>query len=122
VTLNAAVKPKSEGFKTAQYEDDFYDWCRLRSGDVLQANANLAAEYGASWYGPGWYWDPWFDAWAFPYDWGWGYYSPFFGYGGCGFYPYGGGFGGRGFGGRGFGGGGFHVGGGFHGGGGGHGR
>jgi FecR-like protein len=125
-----AAKPKSKGFKTAQYQDDFYSWCRLRSEYVLQANAELQAEYGGADYGPGWYWNPWFDAWAFPYDWGWGYYSPF-GFGGYGFYPYGGygyggyGFGYRGrgyprpgFGGRGFGGGGFRRGGGFRGGGG----
>lgn len=128
VTLNTAVNPKSKRFKTAQYQDDFYDWCRLRSENVLQANAAMAAQYGTNWYGPSWYWDPWFDAWAFPYDWGWGYYSPFFGYGfpyrygGFGFgygrgFGYGHGFGWRGFGGhghggRGFGGGGFHGGGG----------
>jgi uncharacterized membrane protein YgcG len=131
VTLNSNIKPMEKDFKPAQYGGDFYDWCRLRSENVLEANAALAAQYGSNWYGPGWYWDPWFDAWAFPYDWGWGYYSPFFGYGfrygygGFG-YGYGRGFGGRGFGGRGFSGGGLRGGGfgggGFHGGGGGHGR
>ena len=71
VTLNSGIKPKEKDFKPAQYEGDFYDWCRLRSENVLEANAALAAQYGSNWYGPGWYWDPWFDAWAFPYDWGW---------------------------------------------------
>ncbi len=144
VTLNASAKVKSKGFKASQYKDDFYSWSSLRSAYVLQANANLATEDGGDSYGPNWYWDQSFGAWAFPYDWGWGFYSPFFGYGGFGgyggygYYPYGRGFGGRGYGGRGyggygggrgyggrgfggggFGGGGFHGGGVFHGGGGG---
>lgn len=91
VTLNSDVKPKARYFKTAQYEDDFYDWCRLRSENVLEANAALADQYGAN-YGPNWYWDPWFNAWAFPFDWGWEFYSPFpfYGYGyGAPFYGYG---------------------------------
>lgn len=132
--LSAGAKPKKKGFKEARYEDDFYKWTRLRSADILQANNELAATYGAE-YAPAWSWDPWFDGWAFPYYWGAGFYSPFWGYGGYGFYPYGfggirpgyrPGFYGRGFAG-GFHGGGFHgggFGGGFHGGGfgGGHGR
>jgi hypothetical protein len=129
LTLNSAVKPKAKGFKTAQYEDDFYNWSKLRSGYLLEADAELADQYSG--YPPYWYWDPWFGAWAFPFDWGWGFYSPFYGwgapfYGGWGYgwgWGYGRGpWGPRGFrpgGGRaGFVGGGFHGVGGFHGGGG----
>ena len=79
VAVNSA-KPKSNYFKPAQYQDSFYDWSRLRSQDVLQANAALADQYGDGSYGPDWYWDPGFGAWAFPFDWGWGFYSPFFAY------------------------------------------
>lgn len=131
VTLSPDLKPKAKHFKTAQYENDFYNWSRLRSGDILEANAALASEYGTGFYGPGWYWDPWFDSWAFPFDWGWGFYSPFFGYGA----PFYGGFGYGGYGPRGgpingprggpiYGGGfgGIRGGGGFHGGGGGGGH
>ena len=145
LTLNEDLKPKPRGFDVSKTEnnDDFYSWSKLRSGYVLEANAEMASQYEG--YAPTWYWDPWFSAWAFPFDWGWGFYSPFwgygapfyggFGYGGFGYGGYGygyghfgphgigphpvdrGGFEGRGFGGGGFHGGGF-GGGGFHGGGG----
>ena len=154
LNLNAEPKPKPKSFNVSKTEsnDDFYSWSKLRSGYVLEANAEMAAQYDG--YPPAWYWDPWFSAWAFPFDWGYGYYSPFWGYGapfygGFGYGPWGygygyghfgphgfgphpvgrGGFEGHGFGGEGFHGGGFHGGGfgggGFHGGGGfggGHGR
>jgi hypothetical protein len=100
VALNSA-KPKVKRFNDKNYEDNFYDWSRVRSENVLQANAALSAQadqYGYGPYAPEWYWDPWFGSWAFPFDWGIGYYSPFFayppfygyGYGGYGFYgsPY----------------------------------
>jgi hypothetical protein len=149
LALNADLNPKPKGFNVSKAEsnDDFYSWSKLRSGYVLEADAELASQYDG--YPPAWYWDPWFSAYAFPFDWGYGFYSPFWGYGapfyggwgygpwgygygyghfgphGFGPHPVGHGFGDHGFGGahgRGFGGGGFHGGGfgggGFHGGGG----
>src|SRR5579862_4614583 len=63
--------------------DDLYNWSRLRSEYLAEANNQLAGEYSYAGYGPGWYWNPY----------GWGYtfigadpfYSPF----GWGFYPFG---------------------------------
>jgi hypothetical protein len=139
-----AVKPQS--FDKNRSHDDLYNWSSLRSQYLGEANVDLAAQYaGAGGFNPGWYWDSSF----YGYDWIPGGYDPFFSPFGFGFYSpyylYGGGFVyGRGFYGRGFGnrggygfsgarggafrggagarGGGFHGGGGgggFHGGGGG---
>jgi hypothetical protein len=151
------VKPK--GFDKNRSEDDLYNWSSLRSDYLGEANVDLAAQYasygpGFGGFNPGWYW----DADMYAYDWlpgggpfwspfGFGFYSPYYLYGGG--FVYGRGFYGRGYGyhggygfsgvhgayagghavaGGGFGGGGFHGGGGgggFHGGGGGgggHGR
>jgi hypothetical protein len=141
------VKP--QGFDKNQSQDDLYKWSSLRSQYLGQANVDLAAQYAG--YGgafnPGWYW----DSSLYAYDWlpggwdpffspfGFGFYSPYYLYGGG--FVYGRGFWGRGYGyrggygfsgvhggyrggavgghavGGGFGGGGFHGGGG---GGGGH--
>jgi hypothetical protein len=147
------AKPK--GFDKNHSEDDLYNWSSLRSNYLGEANVNLAAQYasygpGFGGFNPGWYW----DADMYAYDWlpgggpfwspfGFGFYSPYYLYGGG--FVYGRGFYGRGYGyrggygfsgvrgagvggravaGGGFGGGGFHGGGGggFHGGGGGGGR
>lgn len=140
-----AVKPQS--FDKNRSHDDLYNWSSLRSQYLGEANVDLAAQYaGAGGFNPGWYWDSSF----YGYDWipggydpffspfGFGFYSPYYLYGGG--FVYGRGFYGRGFGNRGGygfsgarggafrggagarGGGGFHGGGGgggFHGGGGG---
>jgi hypothetical protein len=144
------VKPN--GFDKSHSEDDLYNWSSLRSQYLGEANIDLAAQYagygpGFGGFDPGWYW----DAGLYSYDWlpgggpfwspfGFGFYSPYYLYGGG--FVYGRGFYGRGYGyrgGYGFsgargagvggraiasgGGGGFHGGGGggggFHGGGGG---
>jgi hypothetical protein len=142
------VKP--QGFDKNRSQDDLYKWSSLRSQYLGEANVDLAAQYAG--YGgafnPGWYW----DSSLYAYDWlpggwdpffspfGYGFYSPYYLYGGG--FVYGRGFYGRGYGyrggygfsgvhggyrggavgghavgGGGFGGGGFHGGGG---GGGGH--
>jgi hypothetical protein len=143
-------KPKGFDKKASESGDDLYKWSDLRSDYLGEANVDLAAEYasygpGFGGFYPGWYWDS--DLYA--YDWlpgggpfwspfGFGFYSPYYLYGGG--FVYGRGFFGRGYGGfrggygfsgvRGAGvdgrevaGGGFHGGGfgggGFHGGGGG---
>jgi hypothetical protein len=145
------AKPK--GFDKDRSKDDLYNWSSLRSDYLGEANVDLAAQYasygpGFGGFNPGWYW----DADMYAYDWlpgggpfwspfGFGFYSPYYLYGGG--FVYGRGFYGRGYGyrggygfsgvhgayaggravaGGGVGGGGFHGGGGgggFHGGGGG---
>lgn len=121
----AQEKPKSFNTDVAQ-TDNLYDWSRLRSEYLADANNQMAGEYAYAGYTPGWYWDPY--GWDYTYFGAGPFYSPF----GWGFYPlgwgwggwYGGGwYGGRYFRGpyRGAGPAGFHGGGEFHGGGGFHG-
>jgi len=68
-------------------EDDLYQWSKLRSEYVSEANMSSAQTIVVNnpwwWYGTGWYWNPWFDSWAFvpgggflysPF--GFGFYSP----------------------------------------------
>jgi hypothetical protein len=144
-----AVKPV--GFDKDRSQDDLYRWSSLRSQYLGEASVDLAAQYagygpayGYGGFAPGWDWDPY----LYSYDWipgggpffspfGFGFYSPYYLYGGG--FVYGRGFYGRGVGfGGGYGyrggygfrggavssgglhsGGGFSGGGGFHGGGGG---
>lgn len=143
---------KPQRFDKDLAQDDLYNWSSLRSQYLGQANVDLAEQYaGASGFYPGWYW----AGYPFGYTWlpgdglfwnpfGYGFYSPYYLYGGGfiygrygrGIYPYRGAYGrlvgggyvrggtyarpsasfGGGHAGGGFGGGG---GGGFHGGGGG---
>jgi hypothetical protein len=132
VALAEGVREKTANFDSHPTDDALYNWSKLRSQYLAEANNQIAGEYAYEpGFNPGWYWDPYM--WDYTYlgmnpfysPFGWGFY-PWGGFGG-GFGFYGGGFyGGRGFygGGRGFAGGGFHGGGGggFHGGGGGGGR
>jgi hypothetical protein len=118
--------------------DPLYKWSSLRSDYLGQANLNLAEEYaGYPGFYPGWYWAGYGYTWLpgaglFWSPFGYGFYSPYYLYGGGfiygrygrGFYPYHGGYAVRG---EGFRGGGASFreagagGGGFHGGaGGGH--
>ena len=139
------VRPQSFNKNQAESQDDLYRWSSLRSEYLGEANIDLAEEYaGASGFYPGWYWagGPYGYTWLpgdglFWNPYGYGFYSPYYLYGGGfiygrygrGGYPYRGGFGYRGspavgnVRGEGFHGGGegFHGGGGggFHGGGGG---
>ena len=142
LALNAAPM-KEQGFKRddAQYTDTLYNWSNLRAEYLGEANLSLAQEYAGgegvyAGYGAGWAYDPA----LYGYTWlpgdglffspfGYGFYSPFYLYGGGfvygrGFYGgggYRGGYYGR-LGGAavgGFHGGGTAGGGGFHGGGGG---
>jgi len=124
--------------------DQLYKWSSLRSDYLGQANLSLAEEYaGYPGFYPGWYWAGYGYTWLpgaglFWNPFGYGFYSPYYLYGGGfiygrygrgGFYPNHGGYavrgegfrgGDAGFRGAGASGGGFHGGeGGFHGGGGG---
>jgi len=136
------VKPQH--FDKDKSQDDLYRWSSLRSEYLGEANVNLAEEYaGVSGFYPGWYWagGPYGYTWLpgdglFWNPYGYGFYSPYYLYGGGfiygrygrGVYPYRGGVGYghtvagnfRGGGGEAFHGGG--GGGGFHGGGGGGGH
>jgi hypothetical protein len=137
------VKPVSFDRKQAEASDPLYKWSSLRSDYLGQSNINLGMSYGGGGgLAPGWAW----DSAAYDYTWlpggydpffspfGYGFYSPYYIYGGGfiyggyrgGYGGYRGGYGGRGgYAGRGgaavrsAGGGGFHGGGGGFGGGGG---
>jgi len=98
VNLVANADFKTHGFDRKAFEGDLYNWSRLRSSYLAEANISEARTYvnGAGFYGAGWYWNPWYSAYTFiPGDglffnpFGWGFYSPwvvyrapFFGYGG----------------------------------------
>ncbi|HEY1743810.1 MAG TPA: hypothetical protein VGG18_11650 [Granulicella sp.] len=131
-------KPTGFDKKNASTSDGLYRWSSLRSEYLGEENLELASEYaGNGGFAPGWAWDPYF----YGYTWlpgnglfwnpfGWGFYSPYYIWGGGfiygrgyrGGYGYGGGYGYRGgYGRAGFAGhGAMGGGGGFHGGGGGH--
>jgi FecR protein len=141
---------KPRHFDKEASEDALYNWSSLRSQYLGEANVQLASEYeGVPDFAPGWFWDgglygyTWLPGdGAFFNPFGYGFYSPYYLYGGGFVYGYGRGYGRSGYrgayrqgqtsfhGGRAGGfhggyGGGFHGGGGFggggsHGGGGGH--
>ena len=70
--------------------DGLYRWSSLRSEYLGEANLELASEYaGNAGFAPGWAWDPYF----YGYTWlpgdglfwnpfGWGFYSPYYIWGG----------------------------------------
>ena len=77
-------------FDKDQAKDDLYNWGSLRSQYLGEANLQLASQYaGASSFYPGWYWAggmygytwlPGNGLWWNPY--GYGFYSPYYLYGG----------------------------------------
>jgi hypothetical protein len=83
-------RAKPQKFNKDQAEDDLYRWSSLRSDYLGEANLNLAQQYeGASGFNPGWYW----AGGPFGYTWlpgdglfwnpfGYGFYSPYYLYGG----------------------------------------
>jgi FecR protein len=88
-----SAKLKARGFDKTAYEGGLYQWSRLRSSYLAEANVDLAPAYvsggwwGPGWIGAGWYWDPWFNCYTFlPGDgffyspFGWGFYSPLYVY------------------------------------------
>jgi hypothetical protein len=128
---------RPQHFDKDKSQDDLYRWSSLRSEYLGQANIGLAEDYaGAANFYPGWYWagGPYGYTWLpgdglFWNPYGYGFYSPYYLYGGGfiygrygrGIYPYRGGYGYRGGYASGAGANGFHggavAGGGFHGGG-----
>jgi hypothetical protein len=80
---------KTHGFDKKTAEGDLYNWSRLRSSYLAEANIGQARVYagGGGFFGAGWYYNPWFSAYTFiPGDgffynpFGWGFYSPWFAY------------------------------------------
>ena len=111
VLTGEAVKPQHFDKKQAE-NGELYKWSSLRSRYLGEANVDLASEYaGASGFTPGWYW----AGGPFGYTWlpgaglawnpyGYGFYSPYYLYGGgpiYGGFGYGGGYGYGGYGYRG---------------------
>ncbi len=101
-----AVKPVSFNKNQVAANDPLYNWSSLRSGYLGEANLSMAQSYaGRDGFSPGWYWD---QA-GYDYTWlpgdglffspfGYGFYSPYYLYGGGfiygGYGGYRGGFGG----------------------------
>lgn len=86
VALAQNPQMTTQGFDRSN-EDDLYQWSKLRSEYISEANMSSAqtivVDNPGWWYGTGWYWNPWFDSWAFvpgggflysPF--GFGFYSP----------------------------------------------
>ncbi|MBV8841298.1 MAG: hypothetical protein JO307_00680 [Bryobacterales bacterium] len=90
--LNESGKLKAQDFNSKPVKETaLLRWSSLRSGYEAQANLDAARTVVVNngWYGPGWYWGPSFGYWSFlPADgffynpFGWGFYSPFYVYGG----------------------------------------
>lgn len=114
---HSLAKEKPAGFDKSA-GDDLYNWSKLRSEYLAEANNQIAGEYADAGYGPGWYWNPY--GWGYTFIGAGPFYSPF----GWGYYPFGwGGWGGPWYGGYGWYGGRYRdhgpyhrYGGGFHGG------
>ncbi len=89
--LQPEAKLKPQKFDKHQ-TDALYDWSKLRSSYLAEANMSSAQmvvvnDYPGWWAGTGWYWNPWFDTWSFvpgggflysPF--GYGFYSPAYWY------------------------------------------
>jgi FecR protein len=74
MALVARTRERPHGFKMKNAEDSLYNWSKLRSQYLAEANQQYENEYG---YGgaPDWYWNPgfgWDWAWAPGWGWGWG--------------------------------------------------
>ncbi len=81
---------KPQKFSKDQSQDELYKWSSLRSQYLGQANETLASNYaGSSDFNPGWYWvgGPYGYTWLpgsglFYNPFGYGFYSPYYLYGG----------------------------------------
>jgi hypothetical protein len=93
LAANGEPSAKTQGIDENRSRDDLYNWSRLRSQYVAEANNEIAGDYAGAGYYPGWYWDPYMFGYTFIG--GGPFYSPF----GWGFYPLGWGWGGYGWGG-----------------------
>ena len=70
MALVEGAEARPHGFNTKDAEDNLYNWSKLRSQYLAEANNRYAHKYGwRAWGGyPGWYWNPW----ALDWDWAWG--------------------------------------------------
>jgi hypothetical protein len=94
-------REKPTDFDEKTSEDALYNWSSLRSQYLGEANVQLASAYeGAPAFAPGWFWDaglygytwlPGYGAFFNPF--GYGFYSPYYLYGGGFVYGYGRGYG-----------------------------
>jgi FecR protein len=104
LAMNGEVKRPTD-FDEKTSEDALYNWSSLRSEYLGEANVQLASAYeGEPAFAPGWFWDaglygytwlPGYGAFFNPF--GYGFYSPYYLYGGGFVYGYGRGYG-RGYG------------------------
>lgn len=95
MALVASAQARPRRFNGNDAQDNLYNWSKLRSQYLAEANQRYAHKYGwGRWGGyPGWYWNPW----ALDWDWAWGpgwgpgwgfgwgwnpWWGPAFGYGG----------------------------------------
>jgi hypothetical protein len=84
--LQAPLQSQKFDRKAAE-KDSLYQWSKLRSEYLAEANIESAQTLvvnNGGWYGGGWYWNPWFASYAWvPGDgmfwspFGYGFYSPF---------------------------------------------
>ncbi|HEX5435205.1 MAG TPA: FecR domain-containing protein [Candidatus Angelobacter sp.] len=84
--LTAGANEKPQSFNAEEARDDLFQWSKLRSDYLAQANRQYATEYGYS-AAPGWYWNPWTPGWDWAWGprWGWGMgwgWRPGWGWGG----------------------------------------
>ena len=90
-----AVKP--QGFNKKASQDELYTWSSLRSEYLGEANMQLADRYaGTAGFAPGWLWNGGLSSYtwlpgdgAFLSPFGYGFYSPYYLYGGGPIYGYG---------------------------------
>ena len=95
------AKEKPASFNEGQAEDALFNWSKLRSHYLAEANNEMAGDYADAGYGPGWYWNPYGLGYTFigggPFmsPFGWGFYPLGWGWGGGWYGGWGGGWYGR---------------------------
>lgn len=89
MALAAGELGNAHGMNVSRDEDALYNWSKLRSRYLAEANRRYVNEYGYAG-NPNWYWNPWGLGWDWAWgprwgwgaDWGWG---PGWGWAGPGF-------------------------------------
>lgn len=73
MALQAGAQEKPRGMKMKNAEDSLFNWSKLRSQYLAEANQKYVHEYGYAG-NPGWYWNPWGMGWDMAWGprWGWG--------------------------------------------------
>lgn len=78
-----AANEKPQHLEDNKKTDDLFNWSRLRSHYLAEANNEVAGEYADAAYAPGWFWDP--NMFGYTFIGPGAFYSPF----GWGFAPFG---------------------------------